>query len=425
MTKRREIWSLFSGAMGLDLGLESVGATPTLALEWDKWCCATIRQNRPQLDVIEGDVSSFKGNDLRRIRKFDDEVFALVGGPPCQSFSPGGNRAAISDPRGNLIYEYLRLIGEIQPRIFVLENVANLITAALRHRKIEDRPGKRWNLSSYSGGNVPGSDDGKEALAPDEQAGSAIRQILRDIRGLGYSFRFKVVDAAAYGSPQHRLRFILMGARGQEAPDLPAFTHGEPGLGLLPWVTLRDVIYDVRESPGPHSNYTEAVARFFRMIPPGGYWKNLPPDLQRRALGPSFSSGGGKTGFFRRLSYDFPAPTVTTKPNRKGTSMCHPEFIRPISVRECARIQGFPDGWQISGAMNQQYQQIGNAVPTHLGAAIGRAILAAGKAKKNPDVAMPTKLEVEMMLIEATKFLRSKARNKRKKAEHPDLFSAA
>jgi DNA (cytosine-5)-methyltransferase 1 len=413
--------------MGLDLGLESVGLAPTLAVEWDKWCCATIRKNRPELTVLEGDVSKISGDQLRHLRKFDGEVFALVGGPPCQSFSPGGNRAAISDPRGNLIYEYLRLIGEIKPRFFVLENVANLITAALKHRKIEDRPGKRWNLSSYSNAGFSGKvpEDDKEPLSAEEQAGSAIRQILNDVRQLGYAFKFQVVDAAAFGAPQHRLRFILCGARETVVPELPKASHGTLESGLQPWMTLKDVIYSLRESPGVHSEYTESVAKFFRMIPPGGYWKSLPIEMQRQALGGSFSSGGGKTGFFRRLSYEQPAPTVTTKPNRKGTSMCHPEFVRPISVRECARIQGFPDNWHFTGAMNQQYQQIGNAVPTYLGVAVGQALLAAEKAKKGSRSAIPKPVEVETMLHEATSFLRSKARNKRGRTEGEDLFSAA
>src|SRR5438105_4922732 len=133
-----EVWSFFSGAMGLDLGLHQAGLKTTLAVEIDRWCCETIQGNLPGLDLIEGDVQKLTGADLRAHRHFNGEVFLMVGGPPCQSFSPGGKRAGLSDPRGNLIYEYFRLIAEIQPKYFIFENVANITTAALRHRKIED-----------------------------------------------------------------------------------------------------------------------------------------------------------------------------------------------------------------------------------------------------------------------------------------------
>ncbi len=131
-----EVWSFFSGAMGLDLGLEMAGVHPTLAVEMDSWCCTTIRRNRPSLTLVEGDVTKMTGAELRDLRTCSGDVELMVGGPPCQSFSPGGKRAGLNDPRGNLIYEYFRLVSEIRPRYFVMENVANLITAALNHRPI-------------------------------------------------------------------------------------------------------------------------------------------------------------------------------------------------------------------------------------------------------------------------------------------------
>jgi len=415
---RSEIWSFFSGAMGLDLGLEAAGLHPTLAVEKDKWCCKTIRLNRPDLDLIEGDVSLLKGKELMT-RRGCKSVFLMVGGPPCQSFSPGGNRSGISDPRGNLIYEYMRLIDEVRPDYFVLENVGNLITAALRHRPIKDRPGKNWNLRAYSyqtdaEKNVP------NAMEPDEMSGSAVRQILKDFRSIKYNLSFKVVDAADYGAAQHRFRFILMGAKKGVAPNLPEPTHGDVERSLLPHVTLRDVIYDLREKPGPHSEYSIGMRTWYDMVPAGGYWKDLPKELHEKALGTSYTSGGGKTGFYRRLSYDAPSPTLTTKSNRKGTGMCHPEYTRPISVKEAARIQGFPDDWNLAGAMNEQYKQIGNAVPTILGAVIGNTITQfvvdapkARGAKLNSDD------DFERMFQIASIRLRSAARNKKVRKPKP------
>ena len=114
----REIWSFFSGGMGLDLGLESAGLGASLAVELDPWCCATIRDNRPHLTLLERDVNALSSEDLRRARNFKGEVFLMAGGPPCQSFCSGGKRAALSDPRGNLIYVYLRLVREISAPVF-------------------------------------------------------------------------------------------------------------------------------------------------------------------------------------------------------------------------------------------------------------------------------------------------------------------
>lgn len=401
--------SLFSGAMGLDLGLERAGIGPTLAVEIDGHCCATIRKNRPGHDVWQADVSGLDGRAVLGRLGEPGEVFLMVGGPPCQSFSPGGKRAALSDPRGNLIYVYLKLIEEVRPRYFVLENVANIVTAALRHRPIAERPGKRWNLSSYDG--KGGVSDGSAApMEADELSGSAVRQIIGDVTGLGYHINISVVDSADYGAAQHRLRFLMFGSLEGPAPVLPGPTHGERSADGAPERTVRDAIFDLRGNPGAHSVYTPEVARYFALVPPGGNWRHLPKELQRTALGDAaHAAGGGKTGFYRRLSWDAPSPTVTGRANRKGSALCHPEAVRPLSVRECARLQGFPDDWIFQGSMNRQYLQVGNAVPVQLGEVIGKAVLGAvGRA--GPDQG-PVDLEHALEL--AVRRLRASARNKR------------
>jgi DNA (cytosine-5)-methyltransferase 1 len=417
-----EIWSFFTGAMGLDLGLEKAGLKPTLAVEIDPVFCGSIRRNRPALPLIEGDIAALTLADLSRvrgIRKKRPDVFLMVGGPPCQSFSSGGKRAALTDPRGNLIYHYLRLLTEARPSYFILENVANLTTAALKHRPIAERPGQHWSLKRYDSGGPKG--DGQfEALAPEERSSSAIRQILDDVEALGYVVRFGVVDAADYGSPQHRLRFVMFGARDGDCPSLPVPTHGPHSLSAKPFATVRDAICRLRENPGPHSEYTPQVREIFEQVPEGKNWRALPLHVQQAALGGAFAAGGGKTGFYRRLAWDRPAPTITGRANRKGSALCHPEFHRPLSVWECAAIQGFPKSWNFCGAMNHQYMQIGNAVPIHLGRAIG-AVLSAHIRKPSP--APPAAFDD--MLSAAVFRLRSAARNKRPTGGVVDLPQAA
>ena len=402
----REIWSFFTGAMGLDLGLEEAGLHPTLANEINPAFCRSIRANRPFLDLIEGDMRELSGTSLRARRQFEGDVYLMAGGPPCQPFSSGGKRAALNDPRGNLIYEYLRLVHEVRPRYFALENVANLTTAALKHRRIQDRPGKRWSLKSYETQRLPGFDGESLPLDAEEMAGSALRQLLADLRPLGYQITFAVVDAADYGAPQKRLRFIMMGARDYPPPSIPEASHGT---GRAPHVTVGEAIRHLVSAPGAHSEYTAPVAKMFRLVPPGGTWRDLPKEMHQEALGGAYESGGGKTGFYRRLSWETPAPTITGRANRKGSAMCHPEATRPLSVLECAALQGFPPEWRFEGAMNTQYMQVGNAVPVALGRAIGSAVLAhEASAKKQP-----WKPDMDIMMAEAIGRLRAAGRNKR------------
>ena len=410
MSIRREIWSFFSGAMGLDLGLERAGLEITLAVEKDPTFCRTIRRNRPSLPLMERDVRTLRAEHLRKERGWDDEVLLFVGGPPCQSFSSGGKRIGLRDPRGNLIYEYLRLIQEIQPRYFIFENVANITTAALKHRPIAERPGKHWSLKRYSDPGVNGSGDAPP-LASDEQASSAIRKILKDIESLSYQTVFSILDAADFGAPQHRLRFLMIGCRDHPPPELPTPTYGLAN-GLKPYVTVRDAIADLLSSPGAHSQYTDRVRRFFALVPPGGNWRSLPTELQEEALGRAYHSGGGKTGFYRRLAWDEPAPTITGRANRKGSALCHPAQDRPLAVRECARLQGFPDDWEFCGSMNAQYQQVGNAVPLALGEAVGHQIIRHSSEKALPSERVIVPLSEEKMLQSAIYTLRASARNK-------------
>jgi DNA (cytosine-5)-methyltransferase 1 len=406
-----EIWSFFTGAGGLDLGLESSGLKTTLAVEIDSDCCNTLTRNRPELDVWQTDITQLDADKIRRRRNHNGNVFLMVGGPPCQSFSSGGKRAALSDPRGNLIYTYLRLIDQVSPQYFILENVAQLVTAAVRHRPISERPGKVWNLSRFHESRTQG-DDLAPPMESDELSGSAIRQVFTEMNGLGYTLNFAVLDAADYGAAQHRYRIVMVGAREGPPVAAPTATHGPLATSGEPWRTLRSAIYDLRNDPGSHSEYTPDMARYFKLVPPGGNWRHLPKELQKEALGlAAFAAGGGKTGFFRRLSWDAPSPTITGRSNRKASAICHPNFIRPLSVRESARLQGFPDHWAFFGSMSSQYMQVGNAVPVYLGAAVGEALTK--HVANRPRRGIADTADVERLLAIATDRLRATARNKR------------
>lgn len=420
-----KVISLFSGAMGLDLGLEAAGLNTAVCVEIDPRCCETIHRNRPDIPVLQSDIATLPtASILAKADLQPSQAFAVVGGPPCQSFSTGGLRQSIRDRRGNLFAEFLRVVDEARPVYFVFENVAHILTAAIRHRPIAERPGQRWHLSSYKRQNgqlALGFDDGTQPLEDDEQAGSALSVILDAFEELGYSLTFAVLNAADYGVPQRRLRFVLMGSRLRERPMFTARTHAAHGSqDFPPWRTLRDAIGDLQEYRPQHSNYTPEFQRYFSLIPPGGNWRDLPVELQKEALGErAFAAGGGKTGFFRRLSWDEPAPTIVGKPNRKSHAICHPDEIRPLTVRESARVQGFPDDWDFAGSMHAQYLQIGNAVPVGLGHAVGRALIDSYSRRlsySSIDVEQPShddwRWRREAMLSDAHEVLRAAARNK-------------
>lgn len=130
---------------------------------------------------------------------------------------------------------------------------------------------------------------------------------------------------------------------------------------------------DVPESAG--TQYPKRKKEILELVPPGGYWQDLPLEIQKEYMQRSFFLGGGKTGMARRISWDEPSLTLTCSPAQKQTERCHPEETRPFTVREYARIQTFPDEWDFKGSMSNQYKQIGNAVPVNLSTEVGQSIV--------------------------------------------------
>lgn len=352
--------SLFSGAMGLDLGLEQAGIDVRVCQDIDRMACATVRSNRPAMKVLEGDLRKISTEEILKAAGLKrGQAFLVVGGPPCQSFSTAGRRESIADPRGSLFREFLRVVEEVRPRFFLMENVKGLMSAAVKHRPLHLRDRK---------------------LDPEEQLGSAFRLVLEEFGRIGYAFAYRVLDAVNFGSPQFRERLVIIGSRDNEKLFLPMPTHFQLHQDEnLRWVTLRRAIEPLESDPGPCAAFSLDRARFLNFVPPGGNWRSLPARLLKRAMGGAYEAGGGKMGFYRRLTYDEPSPTLVTSPAQKATMLCHPKFTRPLSVKEYAAIQEFPTDWEFAGSLVDKYRQIGNAVPVRLGYSLGRTLQSIAK----------------------------------------------
>lgn len=350
--------SLFSGAMGLDLGLERAGFRVAVALECNPFAVATIRANRPDLPLIDRPIEKVSTEEILEAAGLEPGQPVLVaGGPSCQVFSTAGSRGSFEDPRGELFEHFVRVVEESQPRFFVMENVRGLLSAAARHRPLSQRG------------------PGHPPLTPDEELGSAFRVVAARLRKLDYYTVFDVLNSADYGTPQTRQRLLLLGSRDGEGIRMPPPSHSRIGEGGLPWWrTLRDALSELVQDQPEYYRFCPAKERYLVQVPEGGNWRDLPQDLRKEALGRAFDSWGGRSGFFRRLAWDRPSPALTTRPDSKATSLCHPTELRPLSVKEYARVQEFPDDWTFEGTVRKKYEQVGNAVPLSLGGAAGNAL---------------------------------------------------
>ena len=349
----RDVISFFSGAMGLDLGLEAAGLNVVIGQDFEQSCVNTMKANGR--NVLGGDIRDIKPEKVLECTGLDvGEPFMICGGPPCQPFSTAGKRLGINDPRGSLFMDFIRMIDYIRPRFFVMENVKGIMSAPLKH--------------------VPAAE--RNELDPEQRLGTVLDVILSEFKKLGYKTVYGILDAVNYGVPQFRERFVLIGSRDNEDIFLPVPTHFQIHQNHdYRWKTVGEAIKDIEDDPGECGNLTPERKRYLKMVPEGGNWKDLPEDIIPVAMGGAYESGGGKVGFYRRLSYSQPSPTITTAPAQKATMLCHPTKDRPLSVHEYARIQQFPEDWIFTGTTAAKYKQIGNAVPVGLAKAIGEAVM--------------------------------------------------
>lgn len=318
---------LFAGAGGLALGLERAGFSTIGLIEFDKDAASTLKANRPDWNVICDDIANISKLDLEeRFSIKKGELDLLSGGAPCQSFSYAGNRLGLEDVRGTLFYHYAVFLEKLQPKMFLFENVRGLLT----HDK-----------------------------------GRTYEAMLKIFRGAGYVIQKTILNAWDYGVAQKRERLITIGIRN-DLKNKITFSFPAPHKSKP---VLRDILQDVPESLGtPYSDYKKKI---FELVPPGGYWRDIPEEIAKEYMKSCWYMGGGRTGILRRLSMDEPSLTVLTSPSQKQTDRCHPIEARPFTIRENARCQSFPDDWMFSGSASQQYKQVGNAVPVNLAHEIG------------------------------------------------------
>lgn len=360
--------SLFTGAFGLDLGFLAAGFNLSFANDVDGLCQEVASENIPSVPFLLADFAEVSASEVLRLAGLcRGQIDVLVGGPPCQPFSTAGRRQGLNDPRSSPLKAFVRAIKELAPRAFVMEEVTGLKSARLRH--------------------IPISERGIGPLPPDGQKGSAFAVVLEMLASTGYCFLYRKLNAADYGAPQSRERLIFIGLR-DGMPSFPTPTHAMvPGSGLfnstqMPWNTLWEATADIPVEEANYMPLSNTRSSYMELVPPGGHWRQLPRELVPEAMGGAYHAGGGKMGFYRRLSWDEPSPTVVTSPTQKGTMFCHPEQLRPLSLREYKRVQGFPDDWHIPGSLASGYRLVGNAVPVHLSYAIARNIASMLRGKR-------------------------------------------
>lgn len=308
----KRVLSLFSGCGGLDLGFEAAGCETITAVDNDPEACKTLRFNRPEWGVFEGDIRDFVPDGSN----YD----IVIGGPPCQGFSSAG-KGDPSDPRNFLWKEYMRVVEEVRPRVMVLENVS-----ALTHKKNGDH----------------------------------LAGIMSSLASQGYNFDYKVLNAADYGAPQARRRLVVVGVLGGEA-SLPEPTHQGRHISAGEALAGLEKKYGADWNHVPPIHAARVVERWSRLAP-----GETDPNYRRARLDASKPSttirAGGGFGPNGNHLAGFHPPI-------------HPFLPRQLTVREAARIQSFPDSWIFQGSKTAQGRQVGNAVPVRLAEAVARHVV--------------------------------------------------
>ncbi len=341
---RRKVVSLYTGAGGLDLGFEAAGFETAVAVEMDSDAVRTLRHNRAW-PVIDRDIHEVSSEEiLDRAGSKEGDAHVLIGGPPCQPFSKSGYWASgdarrLDDPRASTLEAYLRVLRDIKPQAFLLENVAGL---AFKNK-----------------------DEGLQLLR------STIDSINREA-GTSYSFHFALLKASDFGVPQDRERVFLIGQRDGHEFSFPEPTHSpedDPALGTEPCLTAWDAIGDLEADDDPTLAMTGKWAGLLPSIPEG---QNYLYHTDRGEGLPLFGWRRRFWSFLLKLSKRLPAWTLTAQPG-SAVGPFHWKNRR-LSMRELARLQTFPDDFEVLGSRAAYQRQLGNAVPSALGELLAREI---------------------------------------------------
>jgi len=363
-----KIISLFSGAGGLDIGLEQAGFETAVCVEIDADCRETLRKNRAGWKLAEkngvknvGNIKNITASELLRMAKLKKgEAALVVGGAPCQPFSNIGKRNGIRDPKdGDLFLDFVRIVKRASPKAFIFENVQGITHAA--HQEVIDYMKKKLN-------------------------------------GLGYSISYSVLNAADYGVPQKRLRFILIGIKGGNKPGFPLPTNFEnptlwnefiagfnkrPDIKPKKWLSINQTFSRISKAELKRDdclvmNISEIVKKRMEYIKPGENFKVLPLNKRPNCWKNGRHQGGDTFG---RLKLNEPSVTIRTAAyNPSKGRYIHPLDNRGLNTIELARIQGFPSSWKFYCANKPKLtlvsvgKQIGNAVPPPLAKALGLAL---------------------------------------------------
>lgn len=345
--------SLFTGAGGLDIGIEQAGFETVSAVELCVEFCKTIMQNKSRNILIENsdryyfedtivlnkDIAEVTAKDLN---PNELEIDCLIGGPPCQAFSSAGKQNSIFDHRGTLIYEYFRLLNDIKPKVFLFENVRGLVTARGKNN----------------------------------EPGEVLMNLVDMMKSIGYHCRVSLLNSADFGSPQRRVRCFIIGSRIGVAPEFPNPTHGEkaksPSIfsdGLIPWITLGEFLKtNADDDPNNWVRPTEALLKELSSMPEGSGLKSMG---RAEATRPSGHWGYRQGTFIADTSK--PARTVTGSSSQDWIRL-KDGSLRRITMKEAAGLQGFPKEWEFCGSKTDKFQQIGNAVPIVFGKVIGEVL---------------------------------------------------
>jgi len=335
--------SVFTGAGGLDIGLERAGLKAVSLCEIERVFCDTLYENQKfqhddGIDYFAGaaiknaDIRDVSGNDLTSGKEID----LVVGGPPCQAFSSSGKQLSVLDARGKLVHEFLRVVDELKPKMFLFENVRGLVTA-------RDSSG---------------------------EPGGVICDLLEQFHEVGYSCRAGLLNSADYGSNQRRVRCFILASRQGRAPVFADPTHQKaPDFLFQKWRTLRDFLDTFADND--EANYTFPSKELEKQL------KEIPDGSGLKSMGIAEPTRPGGHWGYRQGTFiadqSLPARTVTGSASQDWIR--HNGVLRRLTLREVMLLQGFPADWHILGNNAEKYKQVGNAVPSVFGELLGSIIL--------------------------------------------------